>query len=256
MNKLNLNDVKEYVELNIGEFHDNRILKLKDLKLIDILKRQNPYLFKVKNLTASDLVTNIFDSYLAKSEQTIFGNWLEGMAIFINSKVYNGYKSGIEGIDLEFIDSDNIRNIVAIKSGPKWNNSDSLKKMIDHFNTAKKVLLTSNFKVNIKAVNGCCYGKGNTAYKSVGNYYKYCGAEFWKYISNERNLYIDIIDPLGHQAMQKNDKFQHEYSKAKNRFTCDFLENYLINSEELDYIKILNLISGYKLLKANKKGKA
>ena len=53
-------DIVEYVERNIPHFHQNRLNKLKRLRLRDILKRKNPYLFKVKNITtASDFIKTI-----------------------------------------------------------------------------------------------------------------------------------------------------------------------------------------------------
>ena len=118
MKKLKLTDVTQYVENNIGTFHEKRIQSLNDLKLIKILKRKNPYLFKAKYvLTADQIVRGIVDAHISSNEETIFGDWLEGLAIFINGKVYEGRKSGITGIDLEF-DIDKIRYIVTIKSGP------------------------------------------------------------------------------------------------------------------------------------------
>jgi hypothetical protein len=74
---------------------------------------------------------------LSSSEEGIFGDWLEGLAIFINEKVYNGWKSGIPGIDLEF-DYDDRRYIVTIKSGPNWGNSSQIKRLKDDFRTAKR----------------------------------------------------------------------------------------------------------------------
>jgi hypothetical protein len=159
MKKLNLNDVTQYVEKNIGTFHEKRIQSLDDLKLIKILKRKNPYLFKAKYvLTADQIVRGIVDAHISSNEETIFGDWLEGLAIFINDKVYGGRKSGITGIDLEF-DNDNIRYIVAIKSGPNWANSRQLAEMKESFKTAKRTLRTGNSRMQIIAVNGCCYGR-------------------------------------------------------------------------------------------------
>lgn len=43
-----LNDVVQYVEQNIGTFHQKRIESLTSLKLDRVLKRKNPYLFKAK----------------------------------------------------------------------------------------------------------------------------------------------------------------------------------------------------------------
>jgi hypothetical protein len=118
MEKINFNDVSNYIEKNIGYFHKQRILSLDKLKLSAVLKRKNPYLFKAKFIiTAYELVKYIIDAHISSHEETIFGEWLEKLAIFINSKVYGGRKSGIPGIDLEF-DNDDRRYIISIKSGP------------------------------------------------------------------------------------------------------------------------------------------
>ncbi|HRP18848.1 MAG TPA: PmeII family type II restriction endonuclease, partial [Ginsengibacter sp.] len=98
MKKLNLRDVSQYVEANIGIFHEKRIQSLGSLKLSQVLKRKNPYLFKAKNaLTAEQIIRGIVDAHISSNEETIFGDWLEGLAIFICNKVYNGFKSGITG---------------------------------------------------------------------------------------------------------------------------------------------------------------
>lgn len=140
MKKLNLKDVRQYVEENIGVFHEKRIQSLDSLKLSQVLKRKNPYLFKAKHvLTSEQIIKSLIDAHISSSEEGIFGDWLEGLAIFINEKVYGGRKSGITGIDLEF-DSNGTRNIVTIKSGPNWGNSSQIAKMRSDFTTAKKTL--------------------------------------------------------------------------------------------------------------------
>ena len=103
MRQVKLSNVQKYVEENIGEFHSSRLTSLKSLKLDKILKRKNPYLFKAKNVSiAGDLVKMLLDAYLSSQEETIFGDFLEGLAIYINESVYGGKKSSAEGIDLEF----------------------------------------------------------------------------------------------------------------------------------------------------------
>lgn len=167
MRELDLKDIRCYVKENISSFHIAKIKSLDCLKLSKILKRKNPYLLRAKNiLTAGELVSSLLNAHVSSSEETIFGDWLEGLAIFINSKVYDGYKSGIQGIDLEF-DNNERRFIVSIKSGANWGNSSQIKKMIQDFKTAKKTLRTSNSNLNIVAVNGCCYGKEKTCDKAL-----------------------------------------------------------------------------------------
>lgn len=238
MGKLNLEDVKLYVEENIGTFHRKRIDSLDRLKLSKILKRKNPYLFKAKHiLTAEELIRGILDAHISSNEETIFGDWLEGLAIFINEKVYNGKKSGIKGIDLEF-DKDGKRYIVSIKSGPNWGNSSQIRRLVSDFTAAIRTLRTSNSGLNVIPVNGCCYGKDSKPYKKK-NYYKYCGQDFWHFISGEKNLYTDIIEPLGEKAKERNEEFQEIYGARINKFVIEFGKKFCEESGKIDWKKLV-----------------
>lgn len=242
MSNLDPQDVLQYVEENIGTFHQKRIDGLNDLKLKTVLKKKNPYLFKAKFLlTSEEIIKSLTDAYISSKEETIFGDWLEGLAIFINQKVYSGWKSGIVGVDLEF-DKGDKRFIVNIKSGPNWGNSSQINKMIADFNTAKRTLRTSNSGINIVAVNGCCYGKNKNNDK--GQYYKLCGQEFWEFISNNSELYKEIIEPLGHKAREKNDEFQISYAKMINLFTKEFSEKFCLEDGEINWKKLVEFNSG------------
>jgi len=227
MEQIDFKDVIGYVEENIGSFHTKRLQSLQSLKLDRILERKNPYLFKAKNiLTSQDLVKTLLDAHLSSQEEAIFGDFLEGLAIFINQKVYGGRKSSSEGIDLEF-DKEGIRFIVTIKSGPNWGNSSQINKMKDNFKKAKRILRTSGSEMNIIAVNGCCYGRDNNPDKD--DYFKYCGQRFWEFISGNKDLYLEIIEPLGHKAKEKNDAFLESYSQIINKFTMEFSQRFCID---------------------------
>ncbi len=242
MEKLNLTDVTQYVEDNIGTFHQKRIDSLNRLKLKTVLKKKNPYLFKAKYImTAEQIIKGLTDAFISSNEETIFGDWLEGLSIYINTKVYGGRKSGITGIDLEF-DKDNIRYILTIKSGPNWGNSSQIAKMKADFRTAMRTLRTSNSKIQIVAVNGCCYGKDNVPDK--GDYFKYCGQRFWEFISGNENLYTDLIEPLGHKARERNDEFMLSYSSMINKFTKEFIDDFCKESGEIDWDKLVKFNSG------------
>ena len=247
MKKLNLKDVSQYVEQNIGTFHEKRIQSLDGLKLVSVLKRKNPYLFKAKYvLTADEIVRGIVDAHISSNEETIFGDWLEGLSIFINGKVFDGRKSGIPNIDLEF-DYNGIRNIVAIKSGPNWGNSSQIAKMVADFRTAKKTLRTSNSQLNVVAVNGCCYGQDKQPDK--GDYFKFCGQKFWEFISGDPNLYIELIEPLGHKAQERNDDFIRSYSQMLNKFTKEFTTDFCDSNGAIDWNKLVKINSSIKIYK-------
>lgn len=237
--------VQQYVELNISDFHRKRVDSLDKLKLSKVLKRKNPYLFKAKNTqTAEQIIKGLVDAHISSNEETIFGDWLEGLAIYICSEIYGGRKSGITGIDLEF-DRNDIRYIVSIKSGPNWGNSSQISKMKSDFNTARKALRTSNSGINIVAVNGCCYGQDNNPDKN-GVYYKYCGQIFWEFISGERDMYINLIEPLGCKARERNDEFMELYCKVINRFTMEFSKDFCAEDGGIDWSKLVKFNSKAK----------
>ena len=246
MKPLNIKDVIEFVEKNIGTFHSKRIVSLEKLSLSKILKQKNPYLFKAKNiLTSQDLIKTILDAHLSSQEEAIFGDFLEGLALFINQKVFNGQKSSAEGIDLEFNNSRN-KYIVSIKSGPNWGNSSQVKKMKDNFNKAKRILRTSNSKISVIAVNGCCYGRDHNPDK--GDYFKYCGEKFWYFISGHENLFIDIIEPLGYKAKLRNEEFLSSYSQIINNFTLEFGTRFCPNGK-INWEKLVKFNSSSDAIK-------
>jgi len=219
-----LKNVSQYVGDNIGNFHKARLDGLNKLDLSKVLKRKNPYLFKAKYaLTAEEIVRGLVDAHISSQEETIFGNWLEKLAIFVNRQVYQGRKSGIPGIDLEF-EQEERKYIVSIKSGPNWGNSSQIKKMIGDFNTAKRTLRQDDPDMHIVSVNGCCYGREERPDKK--DYFKYCGQKFWAFISGNENLYVDIVEPIGYQAKEKNEYFMEMYSRIINKFTGEFARSF------------------------------
>ena len=241
MKPITVEDINGYVSANIATFHQKRIARLQTLKLQTVLKKKNPYLFKTKYLlTAEQIIRSITDAFISSNEETIFGDWLEGLALFVNQKTYQGWKSGIPGIDLEF-DSDGVRYIVTIKSGPNWGNSSQIAKMKTDFAKAMKTLRMSNFRLHISCVNGCCYGINSKPDK--GEYFKYCGQRFWEFLSGNKFLYTEIIEPLGYRAKEQNSDFQNLYAKVINRFTREFANTFCTGSGEIDWNRLLKFNS-------------
>ena len=240
---LELEEIGQYVSDNISKFHTKRLESLDRINLEKLLIRKNPYLFKAKDLAPAELVKSFTDAHLSSNEETIFGDWLEGLAIYINAIVFGGRKSGIEGIDLEF-EKENIRYIVNIKSGPNWGNSSQIKRMVSDFKSAIKTLRTSNSQLHVIAVNGCCYGRNTKPDK--GDYFKYCGQEFWSFISGDDELYKKLIVPLGFNAKVRNDEFNQKYTSLLTRMQRDFLNSFCLEDGSIDWDKIVELNSKRK----------
>jgi hypothetical protein len=241
MSRITKKQIEQYVSEHISIFHENRLHKLKALKFEDVLRRKNPYLFKAKNiLTAESLVRHLLDAYLSAQEEGIFGNFLEALAVFICTKVYGGKKTKTVGIDLEF-EKDGTYYFVSIKSGPNWANSDQANRMKQNFAHATEVHQAAYPKANVVCVNGCCYGKDHKPQKA--GYQKLCGQCFWEFISGNPNLYLDIIEPLGYKAKEKNEAFQQAYSEIINIFTFEFMKSYC-DDGKIDWAKTMQLNSG------------
>ena len=232
-----------YAEENISEFYRNKLEKLKKFNITDELKSKNPYLLQFKKIIkVEEFVKTILDAYLSSQEETLFGGFLEGLAVYVCAHVYGGSKSSAEGIDLEF-EKDGTRYIVSIKSGPNWGNSSQIKRMKDNFRKAKRILgINTASSPNVVAVNGCCYGRDNTPDK--GEYLKLCGQGFWSFISGNEMLYTEIIDPLGHKAKEKNEQFLEEYAKVVNKFSLEFMEMFCDPSGQIHWKKVIQFNAG------------
>ncbi|MBD2089993.1 cytosolic protein [Microcoleus sp. FACHB-1515] len=237
-------------------FYNKRLEGLRSLKLADILKRKNPYLFKAKNIElAGDLVRTIVDAFLSSQEETMFGNLLEEFAIFVSETRYGGFKSKFKSVDLEF-QRNGIYYIVGIKSGTNWGNADQINQMKENFKLAKQALRRQGISSQITAVNGCMYGKDRNPLKDktkVGNkqivdeepdkvYYKYAGQDFWYFISEDDNFYQEIIVLIDQKARERNEAFKAIYAAKVNEMTQDFMHHFMINNQ-IDWIRLIDYVS-------------
>lgn len=77
MKPLDLQEVQEFVNENIIDFHQRKIKSLEELELKKLLKK-NPYLFKAKNITTgAELVESLLAAFLSSSEEKLFGDFLD-----------------------------------------------------------------------------------------------------------------------------------------------------------------------------------
>lgn len=242
-----LKKVENYVKKHISEFHESRIKKLETLKLDALIKKKNPYLYKAKDLnTPEAIVRSIANAFMSSAEETMFGDWLEGLAIFIAHEVYGGTKSNAEGIDLE-LDKDGIHYIISIKSGPNWSNSSSMAKLKQNFLKAQRIYHTSGNKTPCEPVEGCCYG--NKKSNRDSSHTLLCGQCFWEFISGSKSLFTDIIEPLGTDAHTKNEQYKREYDKMITKFTLEFGKKFCTEDGKIRWNDIVMLNSGEKTKK-------
>ncbi len=241
MNILDLKLVENFVNQNIVYFHENRIRVLRSYKLADLTKK-NPYMQKAKNITkAQDLIEGALDAKLSSVEEKIFGDFFEELAIFVAEQTSGGRKSAAPGIDLEF-ENNGIYHLVSIKSSTNWGNSSQWGKLEQDFKKAEVRIRQNRRNINIRSVLGVCYGKAKTC--EVRGLLKIVGQNFWYLISENKKLYIDIIEPLGYEAKKHNENFTQLKDEKINTLTNQFFQIYCNIDGSINWEKLIENNSG------------
>ena len=122
----------------------------------------------------------------------------------------------------------------------------SLRKLKQDFVQAVRVFNTSRRSVlPTVCIEGCCYGNDNRTYDD-SNHEKVCGEKFWSLISGEDTLFVDVIEPLGYKAKEKNDAYAQEYAQMINKFTGEFIKEYCDADGKINWEKIVRLNAAIK----------
>lgn len=231
-------DLTEIVARHLTTFGEKRKKSINRITLRGLLAKKNPYLFIARQVhTPAELAQELVSATLSSSEETMFGNTLESIAIDICAAVYGGQKSAATGIDLEF-NRDSCRYLVSIKSGPNWGNSSQIARLRQNLSNGVRLLRQNDPAVNARAVNGCCYGSSDTDY---GDYRKVCGAGFWELISGDPDLYVRLVEPIRTSA---SNGFIAERTKLVHRLSVELAVSWSLPDGTLDWNRIVTLGAG------------
>ena len=241
MTKAQMQKIRKFVAENIGEFHSDVLAKVQEKQLDEFLKGFNPYMFKAKaREDAHDFIKLLLDDFLRRSEGTKFGQFLEKLAIFVGGELYGARKSIAKGIDLEFTRG-GVHYAVSVKSSPNWGNKSQTKQQKDDFVNASRLAGQAGRGNKLTCVLGCCYGrKGNN---HQGTHMRYCGQEFWQFLSGDGALYQQIVEPLGHQAKRHNDKFAAAYACVLNKMTHEFVARFCDDNGRIKWEEVVKFNS-------------
>ncbi len=232
--------IEEFVNVNIVSFHEKRAEIIRSIKLRALLKK-NPYLFRAKNINLADeYVKALLNALISSGEETFFGGFLEELAIYVAEITSGGKKSTSPGIDLD-LSKGGVRYLVAIKSGGNWGNSSQQKALKRDFTEALRVLGQSKRIGVVQPILGICYGKTKT--RNNGLFIKIVGQSFWNLISDDRNLYTDIVEPLGYEAEAHNKIFAEELANTTNRLVGEFVTDFCIDGK-IDWPALVRYVSG------------
>lgn len=176
-------------------------LKLKDFNI-------NPFLiyylaaFLCGNTEPESLAKAlVYPRILGTSINTSFG---QNIQTFISGlEEVTGGASGIEGIDIEFIDAlDNRRKYCQLKAGPQTINKDDISTILGHFKYLLNKARLDKLPLQIDdLIVGVLYGdKRNLSanYKVIDSHYPvYCGVEFWHHLTGDEMFYYRLSKAFG-----------------------------------------------------------
>lgn len=182
----------------IAGFPDKLRAKLAT-KPFAFISRKNPFLFRIRGAQNPEEFTwKVLDAVMSSSEETIFGDVLEELAVIICKHARGGQKSGIENIDLEYTDPGGARVLVQVKSGVNWGNSSQKKSLRDAFAKATTILRQRNRQLHVRCVEGSCYGPSEV--RDLGTHERIVGFLFWEEISGWSETADAVLELIGEYA--------------------------------------------------------
>lgn len=227
------------VGVALTEFYTSLTKKLDTLRLDDILKRKNPYLYRAKGMNnATQIVDGILLAYVSSSEETIFGNvFFEPLAIAVSG----GQKAVAEGVDIT-IDKGGTIYSIAVKSGTSVFNADSRKRQEQNFQSAQK--RAQQARKAFFPVVGYGYGK-KTARRGNERFYKeLAGKDFWEWLTGDPDFYTKIISYMGTRPEEFAAQFEEAYNHAENRIVRAFTLKFCDEDGSIKWDELIRFNSG------------
>lgn len=143
----------------------------------------------------------IYPRVLGTSINTSFG---QNIQIFISSlSQIVGNASGIDGIDIEFIDAiDGRKKYCQCKAGPQTINKGDIPMILGQFKHLHNKARLDRLPLQIDdMIVGVLYGEAenlSSHYKIINSHYPvYCGSEFWERLTGDKSFYINLAKAFG-----------------------------------------------------------
>lgn len=203
------------------------LAKLRSRGVVELLARKNPYLYRASGIVRCDeLVERAFLDYVSSSTETLFGNFLERVALLMSG----GYKSATKGVDIERR-SDTKAELYVIKSGPAAFNAGSRRDAERALDEAAKRLAPVGTQV--EKFIAFAYGRKQTGY--VRGIFILSSSEFWTRITGIEDFHIRLLDICGRLAPL----YRADLDAAKERLMKEARGLYCNPNGEIDWQRVL-----------------
>lgn len=139
----------------------------------------------------------VYPRILGTSLNTSFG---QNIQVFISSlEEITGGASGVEGIDIEFVDAiDGRRKYCQCKAGPQTINKEDIATILGHFKYLMNKSRLDRMGLQFDdLIVGVLYGERDNLsanYKAIDAHYPVlCGADFWERLTGDKEFYNRML---------------------------------------------------------------
>jgi len=150
----------------------------------------------------------LYPRILGTSINTSFG---QNIQVFISRLAeLTGNASGIDGIDIEFVDAlDGRRKYCQCKAGPQTINKDDIATILGHFKHLHNKARLDRMSLQIDdMIVGVLYGEPDelsSHYKTINSHYPvYCGKDFWERLTGDKLFYKQLAKAFGEVVEEEN----------------------------------------------------
>ena len=250
MTTLDSNKLESLIKKCLNDFYERRFEKLEKLRLRQVLKRKNPYLFKALGTEqASEIVKRILEAYISSSDETIFGNiYFEQIALNLpNITVSDG-----KGVDL-ILNEEKVIHAYALKSGPNPFNSSAKERQNTEFLELKGRLM--KLQKQFDPVLAYAYGRKNKLSSGKYVYRESSGQEFWKELTGDGDFYLKLIRLMKDEPLRRIEKYKSNWDAVINKFAKEFTEDFCFEDGHINWEKLAQFVSATNSLKLPRRKK-
>lgn len=248
MATLDSDKLEALIKKCLNDFYERRFETLKKLRLRQVLKRKNPYLFKALGTEqASEIVKKVLEAYISSSDESIFGDaYFEQIA----RNLPNISVSDAKGVDI-ILEENKVVHAYAVKSGPNPFNSSQKERQNTEFLELKSRLM--KLQKQFDPVLAYAYGRKNKASSGKFVYRQCSGQEFWKEITGDDEFYLKLIRLMKDEPHKRIDQYKSDWDATINRFTKEFAEDFCLADGHIDWEKLTQFVSARERLKLKKR---
>jgi len=241
---LDPNKLENLIKKCLNDFYERRFEKLEKLRLRQVLKRKNPYLFKALGTEqASEIVKKILEAYISSSDETIFGNiYFEQIALNLpNITVSDG-----KGVDL-ILNEEKVIHAYALKSGPHPFNSSAKARQNTEFLELKSRLM--KLQKQFDPVLAYAYGRKNKLSSGKYVYRESSGQEFWKELTGDDDFYLKLMRLMKDEPARRIEEYKSSWDAVINKFAREFTEDFCFENGHINWEKLVQFISAKEPLR-------